>query len=146
MRTIILLAGVVTLLCLSSMARAQAPFFGGGGATAFAPQIGVVNSGIILDAQATVSADRKYVTLTMRPQNASLLALRDFTFQNGVNPAQNFGFVGFPPPVNSAAAGAPATAPGNNRPTPKPAAPAVTVAPSILQREGMTRLNIPAAR
>ena len=61
----------------------------------FAPQIGVVSSGVVMDAQGTVSADRKYVTLTMRPQNAQLLSLQTFNFQNaggmggivgGVNP------------------------------------------------------------
>ena len=38
---------------------------------------------MLLDVQATVSADRKYVTLTLRPQLATLVALRDFTFQQG---------------------------------------------------------------
>lgn len=61
----------------------------------FEPQVDVVNSGAVLDAQATVSADRKYVTMNMRPQNSELLALRTFQFQGqggmggivgGVNP------------------------------------------------------------
>jgi general secretion pathway protein D len=37
---------------------------------------------VLLDVQATVSADRKYVTLTLRPQLATLIALREFTFQS----------------------------------------------------------------
>ena len=41
-----------------------------------------------LDVQATVSADRKYVTLTLRPQLSTLLALREFTFQNGSSDRQ----------------------------------------------------------
>lgn len=67
-----------------------------GGGTLFEPEIDVVNSGVVMDAQATVSADRKYVTLTMRPQQSQLLDLQTFNFQNfgngmggivgGVNP------------------------------------------------------------
>jgi len=53
------------------------------GISSFAPTIGIVQSGVILDVQATVSADRKYVTLTMRPQLATLLDLAPFTFQTG---------------------------------------------------------------
>src|SRR4051794_15487612 len=86
--------GVASLLVTSfpSPARA-APFLGGGGAgQAFDPEIGIVESGAILDTTATVSADRKYVTLTMRPQLSQLLALREFIFQtsapgNPNNPA-----------------------------------------------------------
>ena len=37
---------------------------------------------MVLDVAATVSADRKYVTLTLRPQLSTLVALRDFTFQS----------------------------------------------------------------
>src|SRR5690242_9673152 len=70
------------------LVRAQVPFFGG--ASAFSPEISVVNSGVLHDVQATVSADRKYVTLTMRPQNSQLLALREFSF----NTPQAVGFVG----------------------------------------------------
>jgi general secretion pathway protein D len=39
----------------------------GNNATAFAPTISVVQSGVVLDVTATISADRKYVTLTLRP-------------------------------------------------------------------------------
>jgi general secretion pathway protein D len=53
------------------------------GISSFAPTIGIVQSGVLLDVQATVSADRKYVTLTMRPQLATLLDLASFTFQQG---------------------------------------------------------------
>ena len=51
------------------------------GAVAFNPTIGLVQSGVLLDVQATVSSDRKYVTLTLRPQLATLLDLLPFTFQ-----------------------------------------------------------------
>jgi general secretion pathway protein D len=53
------------------------------GVSSFAPTIGIVQSGVLLDVQATVSADRKYVTLTLRPQLATLLDLASFTFQVG---------------------------------------------------------------
>jgi hypothetical protein len=70
------------LLLVQVPARAQVPFFNGGGAI-FDPEISVVSSGVVLDAQAVVSADRKYVTLTSRYQQAQLLALREFAFQTG---------------------------------------------------------------
>ena len=85
------LVAAAALLILPSVTRAQVSGFGG--ASAFEPEIDVVNSGVLLDVQATVSADRKYVTMTMRPQNAQLLALRSFTFQSGG------------PPVNGAIGG-----------------------------------------
>src|SRR5690606_7465184 len=34
---------------------------------------GVVNSGVVLDVEATVSADRRYVTLTLRPSLATVV-------------------------------------------------------------------------
>lgn len=97
-RTFICMAGV---LLLAQSAHAQnRPFFFGG-ATAFTPEISIVSTGVINDVQATVSADRKYVTLNMRPQNATLLALRSFTFQTG---AAGGGFVGGVGNPNGAAA------------------------------------------
>ncbi len=82
--------GSLAVLLFPLIGRAQQ--FGTGGAGLFEPEIDVVNSGAILDAQATVSADRKYVTMTMRPQNTQLLALRQFAFQTG-QPVQG-GIVG----------------------------------------------------
>ena len=96
---------------------------------------------MLLDAQATVSADRKYVTLTMRPQNSALVALRDFTFQNGVN-GQAFGFVGFPPPPAPPAKNAAPSRNARSRAAP-PAAPVAAVNPAVLAREGMTRVDAP---
>jgi len=55
----------------------------GTGTSAFTPTISIVETGVLLDVQATVSADRKYVTLTLRPQQSNLLALQTFTFQGG---------------------------------------------------------------
>jgi hypothetical protein len=78
------------------VARAQVgvPFFSGAN-TAFEPEISVVNSGQVLDAQAVVSNDRKYVTLNMRASSSQLLALRQFQFATGGNNlSRPLGFVG----------------------------------------------------
>jgi type II secretory pathway component GspD/PulD (secretin) len=48
------------------------------GAVAFDPTVGIVQSGVLLDVQATVSADRKYVTLTLRPILSRLRSLTNF--------------------------------------------------------------------
>ena len=89
-------AAAALVLLLSLHAEAQVPPFFDGGAGIFDPEIDVVQSGVLLDAQAVVSADRKYVTLNMRAQNAQLLALREFAFQagGGVPPGQVGGAAG----------------------------------------------------
>ena len=74
-------------------AQSRVPFFSGAG-TAFEPEISVVNSGEVLDAQAVVSNDRKYVTLNMRPSSSRLLALRQFDFATSGNNSRPLGFVG----------------------------------------------------
>jgi hypothetical protein len=43
-----------------------------GGKTQYEPRHGIVTSGMVLDVAATASADRKHVTLTLRPQIARL--------------------------------------------------------------------------
>ncbi len=78
----------LTVAALSAPASAQGVF--GGGSTAYDPEIRVVNSGALLDAQAVVSHDRKYVTLTMRPSVSQLLSLQQFPI---IIPG-NLGFVG----------------------------------------------------
>src|SRR5215210_5981667 len=115
-RTHLALAVATTILTLSltaPRAGAQAPPFFGGGGGIFDPEISVVESGIVADVQATVSADRKYVTLTSRFQQADLLALREFAFQVGgggqVGGAQGAG-VGA---AGAGAAGGAAVAAGN---------------------------------
>lgn len=90
-RTHLWLATVGVTLLLSLPAGAQAPPFFNGGGGIFDPEISVVQSGVILDAQAVVSADRKYVTLTNRFQNAQLLNLREFAFQTGGGAAGQIG-------------------------------------------------------
>lgn len=65
---------------MPAIASAQrVPFFSGAG-TAVDPEIGVVNSGEILDAQVVVSGDLKHVTINARASSSELLALRSFTF------------------------------------------------------------------
>jgi general secretion pathway protein D len=54
-------------------------------AVAFDPTISTVNSGVMLQVQATVSADRKYVTMTLQPTLQTLLALVNFSFQQSNN-------------------------------------------------------------
>ena len=69
----------------------RVPFFNAD-PTGFDPEISVVNSGELLDAQAVVSSDLKYVTINARPSSSRLLALREFTFQNAGGAP--LGFVG----------------------------------------------------
>jgi hypothetical protein len=57
----------------------------GSGAVAFEPEIGVVNSGVLNDLQATVSPDQRYVTINAQPQQSRLLALREFSFERQTN-------------------------------------------------------------
>ncbi|MBC8106072.1 MAG: hypothetical protein H7Z14_05745 [Anaerolineae bacterium] len=84
--TLMLIASSVVLTS-TSISRAQVPPFNGGGAFAFDPEISVVNSGALLDAQVVVSSDRKYVTINMRPSLSRLNALNVF-------PVQSVGFGG----------------------------------------------------
>jgi hypothetical protein len=147
------LPAVIAISLLAPVARAQVapPFFNPAGVAAFTPEVDVVMSGVIQDVQAVVSSDRKYVTLNMRPSNSNLIALRDFTFQNGAG----LGFVGSSGPngggnagnvgngnagaaagnVNNIAAGQKAQAVQAPAPAPVPAK------PSVLDRPGMTRMR-----
>ena len=61
-----------------------------GGAAAQAPVTNTVNEGAVLEVQATVSANRRYVTMTLRPGVGRLLALERFQFAGG-----GFGGAGF---------------------------------------------------
>jgi hypothetical protein len=139
----------LVLVCLlpARSASAQAPPFFGRGATIFDPENGVVQSGVLNDVQATVSGDRKYVTMTMRATNAQLLALREFTFQVGNGAPQGF--------VGGAGGGAAAAGAGARGNAGGGGAGATAVAgrsatrsvtrPSVLDRPGMTLLGRAAA-
>jgi hypothetical protein len=110
---------MTAIASLSCVARAQVtPEFYSPAGTAFTPEIGVVNTGVLQDVQGIVSSDEKYVTLTMGSTSAGLLALHEFTFQNGA--------------VNPAAGGI-----GANGLRAAPAPVAVT----ILDRRGITRVD-----
>ena len=92
------LTGVVIGFGGAAAAGQTVPAFFSGGAAAFEPEIGIVQSGVVQDVQAVVSPDRKYVTLNMQVQNTNLLALREFTFQTA-GAAAPAGVVGIPPAV-----------------------------------------------
>jgi hypothetical protein len=162
MRQSVRLSVVALFVTLAAGVEARGQNFFGGGGAAFDPEIDVVESGALLDASATVSADRKYVTLTARPQLSTLVALRQFTFQGGGGPVGfNNGQPGQPavngaPAANNAPAAAAVPRGGNGRggaaagrtgpllpalarpAEPKPAVP-------VLHREGMVRVDQPAA-
>lgn len=55
----------------------------GAGAVAQAPTTGVIDSGAVLDVTATVSADKRYVTMTIRPGVTRLLDLQTIPFSGG---------------------------------------------------------------
>ena len=142
-KTFRLLLPLLMIAGLPGLVRAQAtPPFYSPGSTAFNPQISVVNSGILLNAQAVVSADRKYVTLNMQPVQTQLMALIPFN----INAQTNLGFVGgVRPTVGTTATGSgagPTHRPG--QPPVRMAAPPVSAA-SVLERPGMTLL-VPAPK
>ena len=95
MRPIPILLALAACAAAASHAHAQVavPFFSSAN-TGFDPEISVVNSGEVLDAQAVVSNDRKYVTLNMRASSSKLLALRQFNFATSGSNNRLFGFVG----------------------------------------------------
>ena len=85
---------LVLLACFLNARSATAQPFFAPGATSFTPEISVLFVGVKNDVQATVSADRKYVTLNMRPQQSQLLNFFTFTFQNPPLVPGALGFVG----------------------------------------------------
>ncbi len=55
---------------------------GSGDAIAFDPEIDVVSDGVVLDVEGTISADRRYVTLTVRPSLAQLQGMATFSISS----------------------------------------------------------------
>ena len=55
----------------------------GQGAVAQAPQTGTIDAGAVLDVTASVSSDRRYVTMTIRPGVTRLLDLQTIPFSGG---------------------------------------------------------------
>lgn len=147
--------GLLAFALFATSASGQLTPVVGRGATAFDPEISVVNSGVVADAQAVVSHDRRYVTITMGASQSNLIALRPFPVQavagngfvGGANPgggnAPNDG--GRPgaaraePPADGADA-PPAYAPGAFAVRTDPT-PADLGDPKILDRRGMIRLS-----
>jgi hypothetical protein len=160
-RILFLLASV---LLPAVPAAAQAPPFFGGGGGIFDPEIDVVESGILLDAQAVVSADRKYVTLTNRFQNTDLISIQEFAFQVGAGGGPGgqlgggqVGGAGAAEGVGRGAEGraSPArrgagtatdvsnftTSPVSKKPYPAPGKTATLPGPSVLEKQGMTLIS-----
>lgn len=91
-RKILHLVSAVGLLIAVSARFApaqQVPAFFGGGVVAYDPEVSTIQSGAIMDAQATVSDDHKYVTLNMRAGNSRLQSLQNYPVST-----VNQGFVG----------------------------------------------------
>jgi hypothetical protein len=93
MRKLELLAGVVLIGLCGSSAFAQRNFFNRGGVGLFNPIIDTVQTGDRLVVQPTVSADRKYVTLSGTYQSSNLVAIQNFPVFGIVN-GQGGGVVG----------------------------------------------------
>jgi hypothetical protein len=115
----------------SVSAQQTPPFFSPG--VAYAPEIGVVETGTLLDAQASVSADRKYVNLNMRPQVSTVVRIDTHAWGGSTQLAP--GLVGFAPPPRPGQTPAPAArSPRTLQPQPAPEG-------NILDRPGITRLG-----
>jgi hypothetical protein len=117
------------LLCggVSASAQQVPPFFGGG-VVAYDPEVAVIQSGALMDVRATVSADRKYVTLDMRNTNSNVRSLQPFPVVTG--PQGFVGGVQFPPTAQ------PATPPNAVLAQPAPATPARGGARGVPSRSG----------
>ena len=134
----------IALFATASGALAQnAPPFFGGGVVANSPTISTVNSGAVFDAQATVSYDRKYVTIGAQAQDSQLIALRDFQvssaiqqgFVGGVNPGG--GAAGGGAGAGGAGGGMNAPIGDGNPPSPAQIQRAGIAARSVLNQRGM---------
>ncbi len=89
-RVLVLMAVCLTVALFPRVAEAQVPPFFDRNPGLFDPEISIVNTGVVSDVQATVSADRRYVTLNMRPSSSNLVALREFAFQGDNNLPRGF--------------------------------------------------------
>ncbi|WP_145446129.1 hypothetical protein [Mucisphaera calidilacus] len=58
-------------------------------AAALDPTVDVFSTGVILDVEGTISADRRYVTLTLRPSLSSLIDIRQIEFVGTAQPNTN---------------------------------------------------------
>jgi hypothetical protein len=76
MRCYVFIVASITVAA-SAVAQPTPPFFGGG-VVAYDPEPAIVSSGVVLDAQATVSDDRKYVTIGTRTTQSNVQAILRF--------------------------------------------------------------------
>jgi hypothetical protein len=77
-----------------AFAQPLPPFYGGP-VTVFDIEVEIIDSGTLLDAQATVSHDQRYVTINAQVANSTVVALQQFRTQavkTGAGPGS--GFVG----------------------------------------------------
>lgn len=80
------LAGIALLFALPCMGQTPAipPFYNTAGVLAYQPIINVVPSGTAMAVRPTVSADRKYVTLSIQAQQTQVIRLQSFTVVAGL--------------------------------------------------------------
>ena len=133
---------VVAIFAISS---AQAQQFFGGGAIAFAPEISTVQSGAVSSVTATVSADRKYVTIGMRAQEFAVAGFTGFPVSISLagRPAAGIcrgGHALGPPAVPANAANASAALAEMN--SPEEIDRRAVAARSVLSRRGMFLLAV----
>jgi len=135
---------LLSVVATSVHAQNVPPFFNpNSGVGVFDPEIAVVNSGVLLDAQAVVSNDRKYVTLNMQPTNTRLLALQSYAVNSPFTSAP-LGFVGGANPF-----GTMLPTQSSGRASKSNLTPSVRTSPEkiraqtsgVLDRRGMTRLS-----
>ena len=131
------LLAAFALFLLPSLASAQAAS-GFGGSSLFEPEVDIVNSGVILDTQATVSADRKYVTMTFRTSNTQLLALRSFTFQSNGPAVGNIGGGGAAGGIGGGMANPPASTQPSAGGVNPPVRLSPGAGPTIMNQRGIT--------
>ena len=108
----------------------------GTGVAAYEPQVSTLTTGVLHDVQATVSADRKYVTMTARPSLSTLTGFFTFSFngpttQNTVGSGTGTGTGG----------GGGGNHPGVARNPNLPQLPEVRRAPTVLDHAGMTFIS-----
>jgi len=130
---------LTALFATHAHAQQVPPFINGGGVGIFDPEISVVNSGVILDAQPVVSQDRRYVTINMRPTNTRLLALQSY---RSTGPIVN-GLLGFVGGANPFGDSVPDEVMQRNLTPGIRASPAAVArhASGILDRRGRTRIS-----
>ncbi|MFI5379728.1 MAG: hypothetical protein ACHRHE_10555 [Tepidisphaerales bacterium] len=128
MRSLFHIVIVTFALSVSLSSRAQNNFFNGGGVALYNPIVDVVTSGTRTVVSPTVSADRKYVTLSMSLQSSQVVKIQNFPFF-GINNAFAGG-AGLPPADNS-----------SSQPTTRPYWDRQRA--GVLTRPGMTFLGAP---